>query len=74
MKYVVVLERGEGNWAAYSPDVLGCIATGRTPAMTLKRYQSALRMHFAGLKEDGLPLPKPSARISTVEVQVWEED
>ena len=68
MKYVVVLEKAERNWAAYSPDVLGCIATGRTPEETLRRYEKALRMHIEGLKEDGLPTPEPTARAVTVEV------
>ena len=68
MKYMVVLEKAEKNWAAYSPDVLGCIATGRTPEETLKRYKKALQMHIEGLKEDGLPLPEPTARAVTLEL------
>ncbi len=68
MKYVVVLEKADENWAAYSPDVLGCIASGRTPEETLERYGEALRMHIQGLKEDGLPYPEPVARAVTVEV------
>ena len=68
MKYVVVLEKADKNWAAYSPDVLGCVATGRTPKETLERYEKALRMHIQGLKEDGLPYPEPTAQAVTVEV------
>ena len=68
MKYTVVVEKAEKNWAAYCPDVPGCIATGRTPEETMKRYEKALRMHLQGLKEDGLPLPQPSARAVVVEV------
>jgi predicted RNase H-like HicB family nuclease len=68
MKYIVVLEKAEKNWAAYSPDVLGCIATGRTPEETMKRYEKVLRMHLRGLQEDGLPLPEPVARTVTVEL------
>ena len=67
MKYMVVLEKAEKNWAAYCPDVLGCIATGRTPDETMKRYEKALRMHLEGLQEEGLPLPEPSARAAEVE-------
>ena len=68
MQYMVVLEKAEKNRAAYSPDVLGCIATGRTPEETMKRYKRALRMHAEGLKADGLPLPEPTARAVTVEL------
>lgn len=68
MKYNVVLEKAERNWSAYSPDVLGCIATGRTPEETLTRYREALRMHIEGLKEDGLPVPQPAARAARGEL------
>ena len=70
MEYLVVLERAEKNWAAYSPDVPGCIATGRTPEETIKRYETALRMHLQGLQEDGLPVPQPAAGAVTVELSV----
>lgn len=68
MKYVVVLERAEDNWAAFSPDVPGCVATGSTQEETMERYKEALRMHLDGLREDGLPLPEPKAQTQTVEV------
>ncbi len=68
MKLMVVLEKAENNWSAYSPDVLGCIATGPTPEETLNRYQKALRMHLDGLEEDGLPPPEPTARAVVVEL------
>ena len=68
MKFMVVLEKAESNWAAYCPDILGCIATGRTPAETMKRYEKALKMHLDGLEEDGLPMPEPAARSEVVEL------
>ena len=68
MQFMVVLEKAENNWAAYCPDVLGCIATGRTPKETMKRYEKALKMHLQGLREDGLAMPEPVARAEVVEV------
>ena len=29
-KYLVILEKANDNYSAYSPDIAGCIATGRT--------------------------------------------
>jgi predicted RNase H-like HicB family nuclease len=68
VEYLVVLEKSEGNWAAYSPDVPGCIATGSTPEETLQEYQEALRMHLKGLAEDGLPIPKPNSKAQYISV------
>jgi predicted RNase H-like HicB family nuclease len=68
MEYLVILEKAETNWAAYSPDVPGCIATGSTPEETLQEYQEALQMHLKGLDEDGLPLPEPTAKAQYIKV------
>jgi predicted RNase H-like HicB family nuclease len=47
--------------SAYSPDLLGCIATGKTPEETEQNMYIAIEMHLEGLKEDRLPKPKPNA-------------
>ena len=70
MEYLVVLEKAEKNWAAYSPDVPGCVATGRTQDETIRRYEKALRMHLQGLREDGLQPPEPTASAVTVDLSV----
>jgi predicted RNase H-like HicB family nuclease len=58
-RYLVVVEKAKNNFAAYLPDVPGCVATGKTRAETLERMRKAFAMHIAGLKEDGLPVPEP---------------
>jgi len=58
-KYLVVVEKANRNFAAYLPDVPGCVATGKTRDQVLDRIQKALAMHVAGMREDGLPLPEP---------------
>ena len=68
MKFMVVLEKAENNWAAYCPDVPRCFATGRTPEETMKRYEKALRMHIQGFQEHDLPPPEPAARAVVVEL------
>jgi predicted RNase H-like HicB family nuclease len=64
----VVIEKGEGNYAAYVPDLPGCIATGATIQETEREIQQAIRFHLDGLKADGLPIPEPSSRVEYVEV------
>ncbi|HXD80261.1 MAG TPA: type II toxin-antitoxin system HicB family antitoxin [Candidatus Acidoferrum sp.] len=57
-RYLVVVEKAKSNFAAYLPDVPGCVATGNTRAGVLRRMRKAFAMHVAGLKEDGLPVPE----------------
>ncbi|QTA88818.1 type II toxin-antitoxin system HicB family antitoxin [Desulfonema magnum] len=57
--YMVVIEKGEGNFSAYSPDVPGCVTTGKTLEETLENMKDALAFHLEGLCEDGDPLPEP---------------
>ncbi|MDI6710421.1 MAG: type II toxin-antitoxin system HicB family antitoxin [Bacillota bacterium] len=68
MRYIVVIEKADNNYAAYSPDVPGCVATGRTAADAFAEYKKALDIHLKGLREDGLPLPEPSAQVEYVVV------
>jgi len=56
-KYLVVIQKAKNNYAAYSPDVQGCVATGDTVDETLKNMQEALEMHLEGLAEMGDDLP-----------------
>ncbi|EHQ35994.1 type II toxin-antitoxin system HicB family antitoxin [Methanoplanus limicola] len=58
--FLIVIEEAGTNYSAYSPDVLGCVSTGRTPAEAESNMREALVFHIEGLKEDGLSVPDPS--------------
>jgi predicted RNase H-like HicB family nuclease len=60
-EYLVVIERAEGNYSAYSPDLPGCVATGLTREETLRRMREAISIHLKGLRDDGEPIPDPSS-------------
>jgi predicted RNase H-like HicB family nuclease len=62
MEYLVVIEKAESNYAAYLPDLPGCVATGETPEEVMKAIRKAVQMHLRGMKEDGLTIPSPSAK------------
>jgi len=68
MRYAVVLERAESNWAAYVPDLPGCIAVGATADDVNRSIRTSIAMHLEGMIEDGLPIPEPSSRVEYVEV------
>ena len=68
MRYAIVIEKAEGNYSAYVPDLPGCIATGATLEETEAGIREAIAFHLSGLREDGLPIPPPSSRVDYVEV------
>jgi len=67
-RYLVVIERANGNYSAYAPDLPGCVATGKTIEEVKARMREAIKMHIEGLREDGLPVPSP--RVSAEYVTV----
>ena len=68
MRYVVVYEKSATGWAAYVPDLPGVIATGRTKEQTQQLIREGIELHLAGLREDNLPIPEPSASTEVVSV------
>lgn len=66
MAYLVVIERAGRNYSAYVPDLPGCVATGRTPGAATKAIGEAIEFHLDGLRADGMPVPKPTARSAKV--------
>lgn len=69
-EYLVILEPGEKNWGAYSPDVPGCIATGATRDEVEKLFREALEFHLEGMVEEGLAIPEPASVASKVTIEV----
>lgn len=67
MRYGVVIEKAEGNYSAYVPDLPGCVATGDTIEKTEQNIREAIRFHLDGLREDGLLIPQPTAICEYVE-------
>ena len=57
-RFRIVIENAGKNYSAYSPDLPGCVATGRTKEQTAKNIHEAIELHIKGLKEDRLPIPK----------------
>lgn len=67
-RYAIVIEKAKSNYAGYVPDLPGCVATGATRRETERRLREAIEVHVQGLREDALPVPKPSSRVDYVEV------
>jgi predicted RNase H-like HicB family nuclease len=68
MRYAVVIEKAQGNYSAYVPDLPGCIATGETVAEVQELIREAVELHIAGMREDGLAIPPPSSQVEYIQV------
>jgi predicted RNase H-like HicB family nuclease len=68
MRYAIVIEKAPSNYAAYVPDLPGCIATGASVQETESLIREAIEFHLEGLKADGLPIPPPSSHVEYVDI------
>jgi predicted RNase H-like HicB family nuclease len=54
---IVVIEKANNNYSAYSPDLPGWVATGATREEAEKNMYEAIEMHIQGLLDDKVPIP-----------------
>jgi predicted RNase H-like HicB family nuclease len=63
MQYFVIYESGDdGGWSAYAPDLPGLGVSGDSLDEVRELIRKAIAFHVAGLRDGGLPVPKPSAK------------
>ena len=67
MKYAVVFEATQNNFAAYVPDLPGCVATGVTRKEVELNIREAIAFHIEGLKAEGEEVPHPTTWTELVE-------
>lgn len=68
LKYAVIFEHAESNWAAYVPDLPGCITTGKSIEDTEQNIREAIQGHLETLREYGEPVPEPTSVAKEIEV------
>ena len=67
-KYLIIVEKTDTGYSAFSPDVPGCGSVGDTKDEVERNIQEALEFHLEGLREEGYPVPEPSSYSSYVDV------
>ena len=67
MKYTVIIERTPNNYAAYVPDLPGCVATASSREDLLQEIREAIEFHIEGMSEDGEPVPEPQTTAAVVD-------
>ncbi len=68
-RFLIVIEKAENNYSAYSPDLPGCVATGANREEVEELMHEAIEIHVRGLVEDGMPVPRSHSSASYVIVQ-----
>lgn len=68
MRYLMIIEKKITGYSAYSPDLPGCVSTGKTREELEQNMREAIEFHLEGLKLEGYEIPQPSASSAYVEV------
>lgn len=68
MQYTIVIEKSPRNFAAYVPDLPGCVATGATREEVVREIREAIGFHIESLREHGDPVPEPQSTATVVDV------
>jgi predicted RNase H-like HicB family nuclease len=67
-RYLVVVEHTDTGFSAYSPDLPGCVSTGRTRGEVEANMREAIEFHIEGLRLEGYPVPEPSSESTYIDV------
>ena len=73
-KYLVVIEKGKNNYSSFSPDVLGCAATGKNVEETLLQIKEALQIHLETMINDGEYIPKAKGISQHISDGIFNEN
>ena len=68
MQYTIVIEKSPRNFAAYVPDLPGCVATGATREDVVREIRQAMEFHIESLREHGDPVPEPQCTAAVVDM------
>ena len=69
-RILVIIEKGENSYGAYSPDVPGCVAVGDTREEVEQLMQEALREHLQMIREENLPLPQARNEAEYLDIPI----
>ena len=67
-KYLIIVEKTETGYSAFSPDVPGCGSTGMTKDEVEHNIQEAIEFHLEGLRQEGYEIPEPSTYSSYIDI------
>jgi predicted RNase H-like HicB family nuclease len=66
--YTVVIEKADGNYSAYVPDLPGCVSVGDTVDECEAAIHEAIAGHLQVMRDEGLEIPEPRTVAREVEI------
>ncbi len=69
-KYLIIVEKTDTGYSAFSPDVPGCGSTGETKEEVERNIQEAIAFHIRGLRAEGDRVPSPKSQVEYMDVQL----
>jgi len=69
-RFLIIIEKANDNYSAYSPDLPGCIATGKRREEAERNMHEAVEMHLQGMIEDKMPVPESVSFAEYIAVAV----
>lgn len=72
-KYLVVIEKADHNYSAFTPDIPGCITVGHTIEETIANMKEAMELAIEVMLEDGEQVPQPKGWLYHINAGVFNE-
>ena len=69
-RFLVIIEKANNSYGAYSPDLPGCIAVGDTQEEVEKNMRDAIIMHIQGMIEDNEPIPMTQTKAEYMDISL----
>ncbi|MGB8343738.1 MAG: type II toxin-antitoxin system HicB family antitoxin [Ktedonobacteraceae bacterium] len=69
-RFLVIIEKGDHSYGAYSPDLPGCVAVGGTREEAEANMRGAMLMHLRGIIEDREPIPTSQAIAEYMDISI----
>ncbi len=67
-KFLITIEETCTGYSAYSPDVPGCVCTGRTWEDVESNMREAIEFHLEGMRSEGMEVPRPHTFSTYIEI------
>jgi len=69
-RFLVIIEKANHSYGAYSPDLPGCVAIGDTQEEVEKNMREAIIMHLQGMIEDHEPIPTAQTKAEYMDISI----